>query len=142
MLGEAARTLPAPYRQPGEPLGPAAATADVTILGRISLVDFLEPHACAIALVLQHGPERAPARIEHGLCHASLREGGGVNIPDEDRAVPLHQRGGTFVQEILPAMGDLRMQRPDTVLLAGALRGGELRFKFAVKLLWDHKTPP
>lgn len=86
----AVQTLPAPHRQPGEPFGPAAATADVTFLGGMSLIEFLEPHVCAIALVLQHGPERAPARIEHGLCRASLREGGGVHIADEDHAVPLH----------------------------------------------------
>ena len=56
-------------------------------LGGKRFVDFFEPHACVIALVLQHGSKCAPPRIEHRLRLRSLCKGRGIHVADEDRTV-------------------------------------------------------
>jgi hypothetical protein len=45
---------------------PSTAT---TGLGLIPFIDCIEPHARVIALLLQHGPQHAPACVKHGFRH-------------------------------------------------------------------------
>lgn len=46
-----------------------------TGLGRISFIDLIEPHACDIAFVLQHGPECAPAGVQNRFGLVRFRKG-------------------------------------------------------------------
>lgn len=83
---------------------PVTATTD---LGGIRFVDLLEPHACAIALALQHGPECTPACIENrfGLVH--LRKGGGIHVANEERTVASNKPGAEFVMKVFSTVRNL-----------------------------------
>jgi hypothetical protein len=59
---------PFSYSKTFQALGASAPVTATTGLGGIGFADFLEPHACDIALVLQHGSECAPARVQNRFC--------------------------------------------------------------------------
>ena len=94
-----------------------------------------EPHACVIAPVLPHGLEGASTRIERGLGHAGLRERLRVDVADESRRALAHQPRRELVQEVLPAVGDLGVNRLDAVLVPRALGHGQRRLQVTVELL-------
>jgi hypothetical protein len=71
--------LPSSYSKIFPAFGAGAAVTPAAGLGGKRFIDFIKPHACAIALVQQHGSECAPTRIEHGLCQSSLGERGRVS---------------------------------------------------------------
>src|ERR1700757_3821832 len=131
----AAWTSPAPHGESFKPLGALARAADGALLGGVALVDLPEPSACVIALVLQHGSVAAPAGVVHALGEPRSSQLGGIHIADEDGRVLAHARRGVLVQEVLPAVGDLGVQRTHAVLLARALGAGDLRFQIAIEAL-------
>lgn len=45
-----------------------------------------QPHAGVIPLLLQHGPEQAPTRVERGFRHPCPRERRSVHVADEPAA--------------------------------------------------------
>src|SRR5512133_386037 len=53
----------------------SAPVTATTGLGGIGFVDFLEPHACDIAFVLQHGSECAPACVPNWILPGSFSQG-------------------------------------------------------------------
>jgi hypothetical protein len=112
-----------------------AAVTHAAGLGGQCFVDLIEPHACGSALVLQHGSECAPARIEHRLRLSSLCKRGGIHVPDEDGTVGFHQASAQFVQEILPAVRDLGVHRSDRFLFSHPLRACQCWLEIAVKAL-------
>src|SRR5258708_4817560 len=80
--------------------GAGAAVTHAAGLGGKRFIDFIEPHACVIALVLHHGSKCAPTRIEHRLGHSGLCQSRGIYVADEDSTVGLHQTGAQFMQEV------------------------------------------
>ena len=76
---------------------------------------FLEPHACFIAFVLQHGSERRPPGVKHGLSHVCLGQAGRVHVANEDGPVLSSQVRRKLAQEIFPAVRDLGVDRPGAV---------------------------
>src|SRR5450631_3455446 len=127
--------LPSSYSKIFPAFGAGAAVTHAAGLGGKRFIDFIKPHACVSALVLQHGSKCAPARIEHRLSLSGLRESGGIHIADEDSTVGLDQVGTQFVQEIFSPIGDLGVNRAGSVSMPGALCAGEDRFQVAVKAL-------
>ncbi len=91
MLRAAARAGPRPNRQPITALRTGAGAAGAALLGGELLVNLLEPHAGVIALVLQHGSKRTPARVQDGLRHPGLGQSLGVDVAHEDGLVLAHQ---------------------------------------------------
>lgn len=85
-------------------------------------------------LVAEHMPERRPARIENGLSHPRLCQLGCVHIADCDVLIGANDPGGLLVQMVLAGIRDFRVDRPDALLVPGALRGGKRRLVFAVVL--------
>lgn len=135
VLRAAARALPVPNGQALAAGGAGPGAAGAAVLGGVALVDRLEPHACVIALVLQHGPKRAPPRVQHGLGHAGLGERARIDVTHEDRLARTNQRGREFVQVVFPAVGCLGVNRLDASLVARALGQGQRRLQVAVELL-------
>ena len=84
---------------------------------------------------MQHGPERTPACIGHGLRSPALSECFRVHVAYEDCAVLLNEPARKFVQEIFPAIGELRVQRAHTRLLARSRRACESGLQVAVEML-------
>jgi hypothetical protein len=58
-----------------------------------------------------------------------------LQVANQDSAIGLHKPGAQFALEVVPPVGDLRMDRLDPVLLVGALRNGQLLFQSAIELL-------
>jgi hypothetical protein len=126
---------PSPYSKIFPASGAGAAVTHAAGLGGKRFIDFIEPHACVSALVLQHGSKCAPARIEHRLGQSGLGERGGIHIADDDSTVGLHQTGAQFVQEIFSPIRDLGVNRAGSVSMAGALCASQGGFQVAVKAL-------
>src|ERR1700722_7586558 len=127
--------LPSPYSKIFPAFRAGAAVTPAAGLGGKRFIDFIKPHACAIALVQQHGSECAPAGVEPRLCQSSPCERGGIHVANEDRTVGLDQIGAQFMQEIFAPIRDLGVNRSGSVSMAGALCTGQGRFQFAVKAL-------
>jgi hypothetical protein len=127
--------LPSPYSKIFPAFRAGAAVTHAAGLGGKRFIDFLKPHACVSALVLQHGSKCAPARIEHRLGQSGLCESGGIHIADDDSTVGLDQVGAQFVQEIFSPIRDLGVNRSGSLSMAGALRAGQHGFQVAVKAL-------
>jgi len=125
--------LPSSYSKIFPAFGAGAAVTPATGLGGKRFIDFIKPHACVIALVLQHGSKCAPARIEHRLGQSGLCEGGGIYVADKDSTIGLHQTGAQFVQEIFSPIRDLGVNRSGSVSMAGALCTSQGGFQVAVK---------
>ena len=94
----------------------------------IAFIDFLEPYARAIAFVLEHGAERAPAHIQHRLGHVGLGERRGVHVADEDDTVLPYERHGLFLQKVFFAISDFCVKRRNALRLACPLSPAERRF--------------
>src|ERR1700680_1356563 len=127
--------LPSPYSKIFPAFGAGAAFTHTAVLGGKRFIDFIKPHACVSALILQHGSKCAPARIEHRLGQSGLRESRGIHVADDDSTVGLDQVGAQFVQEIFSPIGDLGVNRSGSVSMAGALGAGQRGFQVAVKAL-------
>jgi hypothetical protein len=127
--------LPSPYSKIFPAFGAGAAVTHAAGLGGKCFIDYLEPHACVIAFVRQHGSERTPSRIEHRLRQSGLCQRGGVHVANEDSTVALHQAGAQFMQEIFSPICDLGVNRSGSVSMPGALCAGEGGFQVAVKAL-------
>jgi hypothetical protein len=126
---------PSPYSKIFPAFGAGAAVTHAAGLGGKRFIDFIEPHACVSAFILQHGSKCTPARIEHRLGHSGLCQRGGIYVTDEDRTVGLDQVGAQFMQEIFSPIRDLGVNRSGSVSMAGALCTGESGFHVAVKAL-------
>src|ERR1700722_19437193 len=107
--------LPSPYSKIFPAFGAGAAVTHAAGLGGKRFIDFIEPHACVSALVLQHGSKCAPARIEHRLGQSGLSESGGIHVADDDSTIGLHQTSAQIVQEIFSPIGDLGVNRLGSV---------------------------
>ena len=105
------RALPSPYSKIFPAFRAGAAMTHAAGLGGKRFVDFSEPHACVIALVLQHGSKCAPSGIEHRLSLSGLGKSRGIDVTDEDCTVGFDQAGAQFVKEIFPAIRDLARAR-------------------------------
>jgi hypothetical protein len=125
--------LPSSYSKIFPAFRAGAAVTHAAGLGGKRFIDFVKPHACVSALVLQHGSKCAPARIEHRLGQSGLCESGGIYVADEDRTVGLDQTGAQFMQEIFAPIRDLGVNRSGSVSMAGALCTGKDRFRVAAK---------
>lgn len=119
------RTFPRSYRQTLSAFGAADRTAIRTGLGSHSFVGFYEPHPVPSGLISEHGFERIPRSIRHGLTHVRLLEIGCTHITNNDCSVLPHKLVGKIVQKILSGISNLRMDSCGTLLVAGALRNGE-----------------
>src|SRR6202163_3259635 len=64
--------LPSPYSKIFPAFGAGAAFAHAAVLGGKRFINFIKPHACVSALVLQHGSKCAPTRIEHRFGESGL----------------------------------------------------------------------
>jgi len=73
--------LPSSYSKIFPAFRAGAAVTHAAGLGGKRFIDFLEPHACVIALVLQHGSKCAPARIEHRLASRVLARAEAFTLP-------------------------------------------------------------
>src|SRR5450631_1838503 len=127
--------LPSSYSKIFPAFRAGAAVTHAAGLGGKRFIDFIKPHACVSALVLQHGSKCAPARIEHRLGQSGLCENGGIHIADDDSTVGLDQVGAQFVKEIFSPIGDLGVNRSGSVSMTSALCAGQDRFQVAVKAL-------
>ncbi len=125
------KTLPA--------LRAGAAVTHAAGLGGKHFVDFLEPHACVIALITEHGSKCTPPRIEHRLSLSSLSQSRGIHIANEDCTVTSHEAGAQLVQEIFPPIAHFGVNRPGTVSFVRPLRAAQGGFKVAVKSLSVHR---
>lgn len=138
VLRAACAAAPGSDAQAFEPFGPGVSATGAALLGGARLVNLLEPHACVIALVLQHGSKRAPPGVQDGLGHKGLGERLGVHIAHEDHLMRAHQSGREFVQEVIPAVGNLGIEGPHPVLAPGALSHRQRFFQVAVEPLDGH----
>jgi hypothetical protein len=129
------RALPSSYSKIFPAFGAGAAVTHAAGLGGKRFIDFCEPHACVIAFIPKHGSERTPTRIQDGLRLSGLGEGGGIHIADEDCTIAFDQPGAQFVQEILPAIRDLGVNRSRAKCVSRALRAGQLRLQVTVEPL-------
>jgi hypothetical protein len=127
--------LPSPYSKIFPAFGASAAVTPAAGLGGKGFIDFVEPHACVIAFILQHGSKCTPARIEHRLGQSGLSKSRGIHVADDDRTVGLHQTGAQFVKEIFSPIRDLGVNRSGSVSMPGALGAGQGRFQVAIKTL-------
>jgi len=127
--------LPSPYSKIFPAFRAGAAVTHAADLGGKRFIDFVKPHACVSAFILQHGSKCAPARIEHRLSQSGLSESGGIHVADEDCTVGFDQTGAQFVQQIFAPIRDLGVNRSGSVSMAGALCTGQHGFQVAVKAL-------
>jgi hypothetical protein len=113
----------------------SAPVTAATGLGGIRLIDLLEPHACDIALILQHGPECTPARVENRFGLVRLRKGGGIHVANEERTIASNKPGAEFVMKVFSTVRNLGVDRPDPTFLVCALGTGPLCFQLSIVLL-------
>lgn len=78
-----------PYSETFPALRAVARVTAIAGLGCTSFIDLIEPHAGAIAYILQHGPDQPPARVEQEFRHLCFRECRSVHVADEDGALSL-----------------------------------------------------
>jgi hypothetical protein len=76
--------------------------------------------------VTEHASEGRPARIENGLCQASLGESGGVHVADGDVIELSNDAGRELVVKVTAGIGDARVNVPRLTSFACALSGSEL----------------
>ena len=112
--------------------------ATVTHPRGTSLWNLNEPRACVIALVLQHGSHRAPARIQNALCVRSSGQGTRAHITHTDHRVLSNQFRRELVQKVSAPISNFGVNGLETVFLPGALRRGQRRLKVSVKTLGLH----
>ena len=129
---------PGAHAQARQPLGAASLVAVAALLGGESFVDFFEPGACVIAFVPKHGSERAPARIQHGLCHVGFSEARRAYVADEDGAMLCNKRRGVFVQKVFSAVTDFLVDGAGALHLVGPLRHRQLGLQVPVELRRGH----
>ncbi len=127
--------LPSSYSKAFPAFRAGAAVTHAAGLGGKRFLDFCEPHPCVIVLIPKHGSERTPPCIQDRLRLSGLGQGGGIHIADEDRTVGLDQVGAQFVQEILPTIRDLGVNRSGARSLSRSLRAGQLRLQITVEPL-------
>ena len=127
--------LPSSYSKTLPAFRAGAAVTHAAGLSGKRFVDFLEPHACVSAFVLQHGSKCTPPRIEHRLRLSSLSQGRGIHVADENCTVASHEAGAQLVQEIFSAVPRFGVNRPGTVSFVRPLRAAQGRLKVAVKAL-------
>src|SRR5919109_1143966 len=113
----------------------SAAVTRAAGLGRVSFLDFLEPHSRPMALVPELGSQHPPPGIEHGFAVPGLCERGSVDVADEDRRIAgPGELAAALVEKILPTVGDAGVERPHSCGLTRALRPGERRLEVPVEL--------
>src|ERR1700686_3850176 len=127
--------LPSSYSKIFPAFGAGAAVTHAAVLGGKRFIDFIKPHACVSAFILQHGSECTPARIEYRLGQSGLSQSGGIHIANEDSTLGLDQAGAPFMQEIFAPIRYRGVNRSGSVSMAGALSAGEGGFQVAVKAL-------
>jgi hypothetical protein len=118
--------LPLSYSKTFPALRAGAAFTLATGLGGKRFVDFIEPHACVSASIPKHGSERTPPCIQNRLCLSGFGEGGGIRVADEDCTVAFDQLGAQIVQEVLPPIRDLGVNRSGTGSLSRIMPTGGL----------------
>lgn len=106
-----------------------------TYLGGKPFVDFLVPGSCRNRLVFEHASEGRPARIENGFRHAGLGESGGIDIADRDVIELADDARRELMVKIVPAMGDLCVNRIDAALFFGSLCHGQRLFGTTIDAL-------
>lgn len=126
---------PLSYSKTCDTFRPRARTAARAGLGGKRFIDLIEPRACVSAFVPKHGPERRPPSVEHRLAVLGPSQGGGVHVADEDGPILAGETGAQLVQEILPTVCDLGMQRLDAGSFARSLSDSKRRFQIAVEPL-------
>lgn len=127
-------TYPCSYSQPCTANRPrrGQAAARRTGLGGKRLVN-LDAHCLPSGgFVVQHVPERRPASVKDGLCEFRLGEAGRVHVAYGDQTILPHDAGTFNMQEVMPAILNLGVDGPRTLLVAGPLRHPEGRFVLAV----------
>src|SRR6202163_1170949 len=107
--------LPSPYSKIFPAFGAGAAVTHAAGLGGKRFINFIKPHACVSAFILQHGSKCAPARIEHRLGQSGLCESRGIHVADNDRTVGLDQAGAQVMKEIFAPIRDLGVNRSGSV---------------------------
>jgi hypothetical protein len=127
--------LPSPYSKIFPAFGAGAAFTPAAGLGGKRFIDFIKPHACVSALVLQHGSECTPTGIEHRLGQSGPCQRRGIHVADGDSTVGLDQAGAQFMQEIFSPIRDFCVNRSGSVSVPGALCTGQGGFQVAVKAL-------
>jgi hypothetical protein len=127
--------LPSSYSKIFPAFGAGAAVTHAAGLGGKRFIDFVGPHACVSAFILQHGSKCAPTGIEHRLGQSSLCQSGGIHVADDDRTVALHQTGAQFMQEIFSPIRDLGVNYSGSVSMPGALGASQGGFQVTVKAL-------
>jgi len=85
--------LPSSYSKIFPAFRAGAAVTHAAGLGGKRFIDFIKPHACVSAFILQHGSECTPARIEHRLSQSGLSERRGIHVANGDSTVGLDQAG-------------------------------------------------
>jgi len=90
-------------------------------LGSKTLVHFLKPRAMLNSLVRQFVSEGRPAGIKNRLSQARFDKTGGVHITDRDVVAIAYDAGRQFMLEVVSTVGDLRVYRTNSPLLACTL---------------------
>ena len=96
-----------------------------TGFGGIHFVDLLEQYARRNRLVLKHCSEGRPPCIQDGFRHPGPGQASRIHVTNEDRTMLLDEPGAEFVQEVFPAIGDLRLNRLHALFLFRPLRNGQ-----------------
>lgn len=117
-----------PHSQTRDTFRAADASAIRTGLGSQSLADNFECNAVPKGLVAELLPEHRPAGIKHGFSHPRFRQSGRVHVANDYTAMLTHDPRRMFVQEMLPAILNLRVQHRCAPLLASLLRQRQGRF--------------
>jgi hypothetical protein len=113
--------------------GASAALTPAAGLGRVRFVNLVKPHACASALVPEHGSQRAPTRIRYAFGMFGSGKFRRADVADEDRAALSYKRSAKLMQEVIPAISDFGLNCPGAISLARALCGCQGRLEVPVK---------
>jgi len=135
MQRSAARANPFSYSKPAQAFRPRSCVAHAAVLGGKSFILLFVICAVRNRFISAHIAEHAPASVQHGLRHASLRQLPAVHVPNADEAVLSHNLRGELVQEVLPAIGNPGMDRPCPSLLLRPLGHGKLRLQVSIEAL-------
>jgi hypothetical protein len=109
-----------------------------TDLGGKAFVHFLKPRAMLNSLVRQLSSEGRPADIIDRLRHAGFGKSGSVHVANDNVIVFFNNRARQRVQEVVPAIGDLRVNCLEPFALAGALRCREGRLGVTIQVWRRH----
>ena len=131
------RTNPVPYSKTCDTFRPRIGhgAAIGAGLGRKRFVHFFKPRAMLNSLVRQLSSEGRPASIKNGLRHTGLGKSGGIHVAYRNVIKLTHDAGAEFVVKIVPAIGNLRVNRLHPFLFIRPLRHGQSLLSASVNVL-------